>query len=322
MSSFFSKAKAKNNNAELGKQGKFDKGVTPMLSRIDNTRIGALELPLDLNNSSFGDFLDRMIFTASFEALDIMGAPKGQKVKDAQTQQVPSAAYSSLNNASSHEIFPVGKDLRSSRTSSAISQEKINGNNFNNENYFGKVKIEYAAKKGDELSLEEEDIVKIVAREKRPGYLYGMINSVCGWFPENVVDILSPDEAELENLVQHTLQDATSVKNDTLFKSENDQLSKQNSSYVSNEPLQKKISKFDVKLETGIQSFNMSQTLANLRSSRFPGQRPLWVETMGGPKKVMALGISKQEIKRQEIILEIICTEADYVEDLEIICEV
>lgn len=52
-----------------------------------------------------------------------------------------------------------------------------------------------------------------------------------------------------------------------------------------------------------------------------PGQRVLWVDFMGGAEQVAALNLSKQEIKRQEVIYEIICTEADYIHDLEIILE-
>ncbi|KAH6583550.1 hypothetical protein BASA61_007950 [Batrachochytrium salamandrivorans] len=50
-------------------------------------------------------------------------------------------------------------------------------------------------------------------------------------------------------------------------------------------------------------------------------QRQLWVDFVGGPEAVEALGLSKKEIKRQEVIFEIITTESDYLDDLDIICE-
>nr|KAJ3415389.1 Myosin 10A, isoform D [Polyrhizophydium stewartii] len=51
-------------------------------------------------------------------------------------------------------------------------------------------------------------------------------------------------------------------------------------------------------------------------------QKQLWVDFVGGPEAVDALGLSKKEIKRQEVIFEIISTESDYLDDLEIVCEV
>lgn len=70
-----------------------------------------------------------------------------------------------------------------------------------------------------------------------------------------------------------------------------------------------------------------SQSMANLTGrnaalGRAPGQRLLWVDYMGGADKVAELGLSKQDIKRQEVIYEIITTESDYVEDLDLVCEV
>lgn len=69
------------------------------------------------------------------------------------------------------------------------------------------------------------------------------------------------------------------------------------------------------KSSTSLESAQVTKT------SRMPGQRQLWVDIMGGLEKVQASGLTKLEIKRQEVILEIITTESDYVEDLEIICE-
>ncbi|KAJ3118691.1 Rho guanine nucleotide exchange factor 4 [Phlyctochytrium bullatum] len=51
------------------------------------------------------------------------------------------------------------------------------------------------------------------------------------------------------------------------------------------------------------------------------GLRETWVEHMGGTEAVDKLGISKLERKRQEVIYEIMCTERDYVDDLETVIE-
>jgi hypothetical protein len=47
-----------------------------------------------------------------------------------------------------------------------------------------------------------------------------------------------------------------------------------------------------------------------------------WVNFVGGTEAVEKLDISKNEKQRQEVIYEIICTERDYVEDLETIIEI
>ncbi|KAJ3151792.1 Rho guanine nucleotide exchange factor 4 [Geranomyces variabilis] len=53
-----------------------------------------------------------------------------------------------------------------------------------------------------------------------------------------------------------------------------------------------------------------------------PAQRPRWVETMGGPEAVAAMGLDKRAVQRQEVVHEIVATEADYVEDLNTIINV
>lgn len=50
--------------------------------------------------------------------------------------------------------------------------------------------------------------------------------------------------------------------------------------------------------------------------------KPRWVDFMGGNEAVSKLGLTKKEIQRQEVIYEILTTERDYVNDLEIVIEV
>jgi len=47
-----------------------------------------------------------------------------------------------------------------------------------------------------------------------------------------------------------------------------------------------------------------------------------WVDFIGGQSVVDSMGLSKNDVKRQEIIYEMIDTERDYVNDLSIIIEV
>lgn len=62
-------------------------------------------------------------------------------------------------------------------------------------------------------------------------------------------------------------------------------------------------------------------SLFQKKSIRRPGQRLLWVDFIG-QEELTKLNLSKQEIKRQEVIFEIISTEFDYIEDLETILDV
>ena len=55
------------------------------------------------------------------------------------------------------------------------------------------------------------------------------------------------------------------------------------------------------------------KTLAN----RETVQRQLWVDVMGGGEFIAKLNLSKNEVKRQEVILELIDTERDYFHDLD-----
>ncbi|KAJ3147126.1 Rho guanine nucleotide exchange factor 4 [Geranomyces michiganensis] len=66
-----------------------------------------------------------------------------------------------------------------------------------------------------------------------------------------------------------------------------------------------------------------SKTVSHARAPFVaPAQRPRWVETMGGPEAVAAMGLDKRAVQRQEVVHEIVATEADYVEDLNTIINV
>ncbi|KAI9201937.1 uncharacterized protein BJ171DRAFT_601297 [Polychytrium aggregatum] len=51
-------------------------------------------------------------------------------------------------------------------------------------------------------------------------------------------------------------------------------------------------------------------------------ERQRWIDTVGGADEVARMGLSKSEIKRQEVIHEVIYTERDYVDDLRTIIEI
>ncbi|KAJ3410974.1 Myosin 10A, isoform D [Chytridiales sp. JEL 0842] len=76
-----------------------------------------------------------------------------------------------------------------------------------------------------------------------------------------------------------------------------------------------------------VRSSNINMSISNKKSMvsiiGSPAElKKSWVDYIGGPEALEKLDISKQERQRQEVIYEIICTERDYVADLETIVEV
>ena len=78
----------------------------------------------------------------------------------------------------------------------------------------------------------------------------------------------------------------------------------------------KKFKKLPGKLNSGTGTIQVSVVSALAIS------RPTWIESLGGHEAVEKYGLSKMEIKRQQVIYEILITERDYVQDLELIVEV
>jgi Variant SH3 domain len=201
-----------------------------------------------------------------------------------------------------------------------------------------KVKKDHVAKNADELTLEEDDLVCILSAEPRQLYLFGTINGAKGWFPASCVTILSSEEALKEKF--HDLHDTDLGNRGT---TDSRKSSMPTSSVAEDDPEQgergwfnryKSINRHEKKNQeestalSKTHSFKATTETPNLeapiiaRTNRNPGHRPLWIERIGGQDQVEKMGISRNEVKRQEIILEIITTEADYIEDLEIVCEV
>ncbi|KAJ2998811.1 Rho guanine nucleotide exchange factor 4 [Globomyces sp. JEL0801] len=199
---------------------------------------------------------------------------------------------------------------------------------------FAIVRQDYTAKNIGELTLEETDIVEFYPSRNKNGLMYGCYNGLRGWFPETVVTVLTDAEVNEVGFDVIQKEDSQSILNvdpDTspsrgwyskIIKPE-PELKKQksissvfNATTVSNPAG-----------ANGIVILPTTNTTANTIASpkkpfnRAPGQRMLWVDFMGGAEEVAKLKMEKQEIKRQEVIFEIITTEADFVEDLETICE-
>lgn len=180
---------------------------------------------------------------------------------------------------------------------------------------------EYSARDPLELSLEESDVVKVY--KMADGRVYGGLNGVKGYFPASCVKLLSAEE--IRNEEPESTPDPVTAKNTWYSK------------YVSRAPDSPKLapgklmSQFQISVSRSGSSPNLSAShsataLSGIKerraaAQRNPGHRYSWVDYMGGLEVVAVLMLSKQEIKRQEVIFEIISTEADYIQDLETILE-
>jgi hypothetical protein len=165
---------------------------------------------------------------------------------------------------------------------------------------------DYAAKNAGELSLEEMDIVRIYPTKTTEGMVFGTFNDQRGWFPENITRSLTEEEVLQEGLLQVEEKQALSR-------------TASQSQVNGNQKWYSKFIRPESKSNLDLQSVPEKEPLKSKRQrDRAPGQRLLWADFVG-KEQVEKLNLSKEEIKRQEVIFEIITTEEDYVEDLELI---
>ncbi|KAJ3273942.1 Rho guanine nucleotide exchange factor 4 [Terramyces sp. JEL0728] len=208
---------------------------------------------------------------------------------------------------------------------------------------YGTVICDYAAKDPGELSLEEMDVIGIYPDKTKNGRMYGISNGTKGWFPESVIKLLSEEETieeEIRNKNAMDLSPTSATAEAPQDASSGSQVRNWYNKYIrmssENGKLADKISeklaveKPPQKQDTRSKSSGTLTPPASAKLAttpklgnlpRGPGQRILWVDFMGGPDEVAKLGMTKNEIKRQEVIFEIITTEADYIQDLETLCE-
>ncbi|KAI8833753.1 hypothetical protein BC829DRAFT_407635 [Chytridium lagenaria] len=207
--------------------------------------------------------------------------------------------------------------------------------------HYLKALYDFAAKEQEELPMEEEDIIAN--------------NGAWGWFPESYVRILTDDEASAEGLISSTVTtsgtfDPTTDVTSSDFISPPLEPSTSNSSAIRSQapPLQPSgwFSKYKPRSKeeaADTQPEPRSRTGSDrpktkakakfsaeaLRSGKgvsivgTPAEmKKTWAEFMGGAEVLDRLQISKQERKRQEVVFEILSTEKDYVDDLNIIIDV
>ncbi|KAJ3307215.1 Myosin 10A, isoform D [Kappamyces sp. JEL0829] len=210
------------------------------------------------------------------------------------------------------------------KTDSAITEE---------EPYcFAMVLTDYTAKDPVELTLEEGDIVKIFTARSFSNRYFGILNGQKGLLPTSAVKILAdgdadtplPDPVFQEEDSQKELDDTTTplgIKtwfNKYAWGSSSQETAKSPSQHI------RIISGSSSSPNLSVPPAATPPKTTSVKkgpSQRAPGQRWLWSDFMGGPEEVAKLSLSKQEIKRQEVIYEIIATEADYIQDLETILE-
>jgi hypothetical protein len=263
------------------------------------------KLPESTFGESFGDCFGNMFVTepALMESIAISSPdsdsnipPKTSQTADRIPRTTKEMVDGTLKCRFSTDNFAVLK-----ADSKESLQSLLDNSNDLRSMLFGKIIRDYLAKNADELTLEEEDIVLLVANDEiRPGFLFGNINGAVGWFPESRVQTLSAQELNEEYTPTQLLPEI--------------------SEDVTSSPKVKHV-KSCMKETKDIKEINQPSNIT-FKFDRTPGHRPLWVDKNGGIERVQEMGISKDEIKRQEIIEELISTESDYVEDLEIIREV
>jgi hypothetical protein len=236
------------------------------------------------------------------------------------------------------DVLSINKSLYESLKSDMIPKKVAAVEEEEGAFQLAKVLKDYTPKDLSELQLEESDIIRIYPAKSVNNRFYGSVNGSKGYFPSQHVQVLQEtdetaivDDEEEEEV--HTRE--SSSKNDK--KSSTSWFSSSKKSAAEN--MSPKIDKIEVKRKLSViidrkmsststakpEITALSTPLGSLKDGKVrnaaPGQRVLWVDFMGGAEQVATLNLSKQEIKRQEVIYEIICTEADYIHDLEIILE-
>ena len=183
---------------------------------------------------------------------------------------------------------------------------------------FATVLHDYVASQEGSISLEEGDLVRVFPEKAKLDLMYGTINGITGYFPASCCKVVTEEEAN-EMMTLPSPQKSWYSK---YFKLGDVKGHKRNESTASQASVKSSITI----IRTDQHSDNNlpvpgNNTAKPAQTPRQPGQRLLWVDFMGGQEAVAKLNLSKQDIKRQEVIYEIISTEEDYVRDLEFIIE-
>ena len=188
---------------------------------------------------------------------------------------------------------------------------------------FASILSDYVSNNEGNISLEEGDLVRVFPERQKGDLLYGTINGLSGYFPSSCCKIVSEEEAN-DLLSLPSPQKSWYTKYFKLGdvkghkRTESTQSSK---STVTITRLDHPAPSTDTHPPASLSANNSAANVVKTAPTRQPGQRLLWVDFMGGAEAVAKLNLSKQDIKRQEVIYEIISTEEDYVRDLEFIIE-
>ena len=169
---------------------------------------------------------------------------------------------------------------------------------------------------------------ELVSKDQEPKEA-GKSNLKKNWFSRYVMTSSAPSEPTAST-VTTAMKDST--KESTVIKDSTKEVAKdfvrestKESPVVKESPLTNSLSSHNLQylLSTSTDTTPGASPANTIkRINRIPGQRMLWADFIGGPDEVIKLDLSKQEIKRQEVIYEIITTESDYIQDLETVLEV
>ena len=186
---------------------------------------------------------------------------------------------------------------------------------------FGTILQDYVSSQEGHISLEEGDLVRVFPEKAKGDLMFGTINGLSGYFPKSCCKVVSEEEANDMMTMPSSPQKSWYTK---YFKLGDVKGHKRNESTQSSASMKSSIT--IIRTDQPADSLVTSPSSSSLpkpgvQTPRQPGQRLLWVDFMGGHENIAKLNLSKQDIKRQEVIYEIITTEEDYVRDLEYIVE-
>ena len=197
---------------------------------------------------------------------------------------------------------------------------------------YAKALFDYEARDSDELTFEEDDTIIKVTAAQTDGWLYGELNGASGYFPDSYVEMMSES---MDDLIEPDELESMATNSDkswfSIFKKKPHDRKATEESIASNstidtittlEQSKVKVAKnnsTDLKTQAVISSNKITVSVI----SQHAAVKQRWIDIMGGSEKVSKMPkFDKKEIQRQEVMYEILTTEKDYIDDLEIMINV
>ena len=174
---------------------------------------------------------------------------------------------------------------------------------------------DFAATAPDELSLQQDDII-VVTKVESDGWMQGECNGNVGWFPSNFVErIVRPSRSNSSSVdEQMHAGSAASNRARMLISSSSGsmvQLATETRSWY------QKYKEEEHKIREVAEMRRATQLSASAGTDK--PRALIWKDDVG-PQ--VAGSLSERDVRRQEVIYELIMTERDYVKDLDTLLEV